>query len=225
MAGEPRAADLDLATVDHLLTTTRAVRRRLDLARPVPRGLVLECIQVAVQAPTGGNVQGWRWIVVDDPVTKSELARIYRKAYAPYIEAQRTLVDEVGRTDRSTAAVIESSVHLAEHLQEVPVLVVPCALDRLPPDASVAAAAAFYGSIVPAVWSFMLAARARGLGTAWTTLHLEHEAEAAKVLGIPPTVTQVALVPVAFYTGDTFTPASRKPAEDVTYWNAWKQRA
>ncbi|MBK9179140.1 MAG: nitroreductase family protein [Acidimicrobiales bacterium] len=216
---------MDVATADHLLTTTRAVRRRLDLTRPVPRPLVLECLRAAIQAPTGGNVQRWRWLVVDDPDLKAGLARVYRKAFEPYIEVQQRLVAEVGRTDRSTAAVIASALHLAEHLQDVPVLVIPCTLDRLPPDASVAAAASSYGSILPAVWSYMLAARARGLGTAWTTLHLEHEQEAAELLGIPPTVTQVALIPTAFTVGDTFKPATRRPVEEVTYWNGWPRRS
>ncbi len=218
------ASDIDVANADHLLTTTRAVRKRLDLTRPVPRALVLECLRAAIQAPTGGNVQRWRWLVVDDPDLKAGLARVYRKAFQPYIDVQQRLVEEVGRTDRSTAAVMASARHLAEHLQDVPVLVIPCALDRLPPDASVAAAASYYGSILPSVWSYMLAARARGLGTAWTTLHLEHEREAAELLGIPPTATQVALIPTAFTVGDTFRPATRRPVEEVTYWNTWQGR-
>ena len=211
----------DLGVTDALLTTTRAVRKRLDLTRPVPRQLVLDCIRVATQAPAGGNVQRWRWLVVDDPARKAALAELYRRAYAPYIEAQRTAVAEVGRV---VGGILASSDHLATILEQVPVHVVPCTLGR--PDASMPQGqlAGWYGSILPAVWSFMLAARSRGLGTAWTTLHLGYEAEAADILGIPATVSQVALVPVAFYTGDTFKPGDRRPVEEITYFNEWKAR-
>ena len=214
----------DRAAVDHLLTTTRAVRKRLDLTRPVPRSLVLECIEVATQAPAGGNVQRWRWLVVEDPTLKQGLAELYRRAYQPYIETQKEAVQQVGRTDSSTLNIIDSSTYLADHLEEVPVHVVPCVLDRLPAGTPQGMVAGFYGSILPAVWSFQLAARSRGLGSAWTTLHLGYEAEAAELLGIPPTVSQVALLPLAYYTGDDFKPGTRKPAADVTYWNTWKNK-
>ncbi len=209
----------DLSQTDLLLTTTRAVRKRLDLTRPVPRELILDCIRVATQAPAGGNVQKWRWVVVDDPDTKAGLAELYRRAYAPYIEMQRAAVAKVGRSD--AGAIIDSSDHLANVLQDVPVLVIPCGLDRPPTEP--AAAAGWFGSLLPAVWSFMLAARSRGLGTAWTTLHLAYEREAAELLGIPDTVTQLALVPTAYTIGDTFKPGARRPAEEITYWNGWKQ--
>jgi nitroreductase len=213
--------DIDVAEADHLLTTTRAVRKRLDLTRAVPHELVLECIRVAVQAPAGGNIQRWRWLVVDDPDTKAGLADLYRRAYAPYMEEQRAAVATSGRTDADR--IMSSSDHLTEHLQEVPTLVIPCFLGR--PDVTLPQGmlAGMYGSILPAVWSFMLAARARGLGTAWTTLHLGYEAEAGELLGIPDTVSQVALIPVAYYTGDTFKPGSRRPVEEITYLNRWKQ--
>jgi nitroreductase len=212
--------ELDPTTTDKLLTTTRAVRKRLDLSRAVPRDLVLDCIRVATQAPAGGNVQKWRWLVIDDPATKAGLAELYRRAYQPYIDQQRSAVAEVGRSD--AGAIMASSDHLAEVLDQVPVHVIPCALGR--PDASMSqgALSGWYGSLLPAVWSFMLAARSRGLGTAWTTLHLAYEAEAAELLGIPSTVSQLALVPLAFYTGDDFKPGTRRPAEEITYWNSWK---
>ena len=123
------------------------------------------------------------------------------------------------------SAVADSAVYLAEHLHEVPVHVVPCLLGRLPETSPTVEAAGFYGSILPGVWSFMLAARARGLGTAWTTLHLAYEEEAGELLGIPATVTQVALIPVAPTIGTDFKPAKRRPVEEITYWNAWKQTA
>ena len=216
------SAPFDLSQTDHLLTTTRAVRKRLDLTRDVPRELILECISIATQAPAGGNVQNWRWLVVDDPQIKAGLADLYRRAYEPYIASQRSLVQSVGRSDAS--AIMASSDHLAQILDRVPAMVIPCQLGR--PEATMRQGdlAGAYGSILPAVWSFMLAARSRGLGTAWTTLHLGFEAEAAELLGIPPNVSQVAMTPVAFYTGDDFKVASRLPADRVTYFNGWKQR-
>ena len=205
----------DGETTDRLLTTTRAVRKRLDLSRPVPRDVVLDCLRVAVQAPTGGNAQRWRWVVVDDPELRGELAALYRRMADPYLEGHRQNIGD--------NAVLSSSRYLAEHLHEVPVHVVPCVLDRMPASASNGELAGFYGSILPAVWSFMLALRSRGLGTVLTTLHLAYEREAGALLGIPETVTQVALLPVAYTIGDDFKPAARRPIEEITYWNGWKQ--
>jgi nitroreductase len=213
----------DLDQADKLLTTTRAVRKRLDLTRPVPHEVVLDCIRVATQAPTGGNVQRGRWIIVDDQELKDQIAVYYRRAYEPYIESQRASVQQVGRTDKSTMGILSSSDYLAEHLQEVPLFVIPCILDRVPANAKQGLMAGFYGSILPAVWSFQLALRARGLGSVWTTLHLEFEDEVGDLLGIPRTVSQVALMPVAYTIGDEFKPGTRRPAEEITYRNGWKQ--
>jgi nitroreductase len=215
------AAGFDLAETDRLLTTTRAVRKRLDLERPVERQVVLDCLRVATQAPSGGNTQPWRWLVVDDPEVRAGLADIYRTGYGPYIEMQKAAVVAAGGDENN--AILRSSDYLAEHLHEVPVHVIPCLLSRLPERPTTADTAGFYGSILPAVWSFMLALRSRGLGSAYTTLHLQHEREAAELLGVPDTVTMVALLPVAHVSGD-FRPADRKPIENVTYWNAWKRR-
>ena len=211
--------NFDIDQTDRLLTTTRAVRKRLDLTRAVPRELIIDCIRIATQAPAGGNVQRWRWIVVDDPTLKLGIAELYRRAYEPYMAAQREAVDLAGRAD-GIGAIMDSSDHLAAVIHEVPALVIPCNLGA--PAGSQGMVAGFYGSILPAVWSFMLAARTRGLGTAWTTLHLEYEAEARDLLGIPSTVTQVALTPVAYYTGDTFKPGARRAVEEITYFNGWK---
>lgn len=216
-------AGFDLAQTDRLLTTTRAVRRRLDLDRPVEREVVLDCLRIATQAPSGGNTQPWRWLVVDDPGVRAGLADLYRKGYGPYIEMQREAVRAAGGDDDSP--ILRSSDYLAEHLHEVPVHVIPCLLARLPERPSPADTAGFYGSILPAVWSFQLALRSRGLGSAFTTLHLHNEREASELLGIPDTVTMAALLPVAYATGGDFRPADRKPVEAVTYWNAWKRRA
>lgn len=215
-------APFDLDQTDRLLSTTRAVRKRLDLTRPVPRDVIVECIRLATQAPTGGNVQRGRWLVVEDPQLKAQIAEYYRRAYAPYIEIQRASVEKVGRTDPSTLGIMSSSDYLAEHLHEVPTFVIPCMLDRVPHDAKQGLMAGLYGSILPAVWSFQLALRSRGLGSVWTTLHLEYEEEVADLLGIPHTVSQVALMPVAYTVGTDFKPGTRRPAEEITYYDRWK---
>ncbi len=212
--------ELDLAQVDRLLTTTRAVRKRLDLSRAVPRELVLDCIRIATQAPAGGNYQKWRWVVVDDADKRQAIADAYLRAYQPYIDAQKAAVAERMPDDTTVTRIMSSSDYLAHHLGEVPVHVIPCALGSVADDEGTGAG--WWGSLLPAVWSFMLAARARGLGTAWTTLHLRYEREVGELLGITDTVTQLALVPTAYYTGDTFLPGDRRPAEEVTYWNTWK---
>jgi nitroreductase len=160
-------------------------------------------------------------LIVDDPDLKLGIADLYRRAYEPYMAAQRTAVVATGRRD--AAAIMSSSDHLAEVLHQVPVLVIPCMLGRPEQAVVQGSLAGWYGSILPAVWSFMLAARSRGLGTAWTTLHLGYEAEAAELLGIPSTVSQVALTPVAYYTGDDFKPGTRLPVEKIAYRNSWKQ--
>jgi nitroreductase len=220
--GMRAATGFDLDQTDRLLTTTRSVRKRLDLTRPVELDVVLDCLRIALQAPSGGNTQPWRWLVIDDPGIRARLAELYRRAHDPYIAAVRAAAEQAGRTDAQR--IIESSQHLSDHLHEVPLLVVPCLLQRMQERPTTFEAAGFFGSVVPAVWSFMLALRTRGLGSAYTTLHLGHEREAAEVLGIPETVTQVALVPVAYYTGDDFRPARRRAVSDVVYVNGWRRK-
>jgi nitroreductase len=207
----------DNTSIDKLLSTTRAVRKRLDLTRTVPREVVLECLRLAIYAPTGGNSQGWRWLVVDDPDARASIAALYRKRAEPYLDGYRQAAP-----DRPNA-VLDSSDYLTAHLHEVPVFVIPCLLGRLPEQPSNEEGAGFYGSILPAVWSFQLALRSRGLGSVFTTLHLAYEREAGEILGIPETVTQAALIPVAYTIGDDFKPAKRRSIEEITYWNGWKQ--
>lgn len=208
---------------DELLTTTRTVRKRLDLSRPVPLSLIRECLTIAVQAPTGSNRQGWHWVVVTDPRTRAAVGAIYRRAVADYLDSDASaaalFADDPGRA--STQRRIGDSVaHLGEHMGEAPVLVVPC-LELSSPTLPAGSQAGLWGSLLPAVWSYMLAARARGLGTAWTTLHLRHEEEVAGLLGLPPNVRQGALVPTAYYTGDSFRPAPRLPLDDVLHVERW----
>jgi len=199
---------------DWLLSTTRTVRKRLDLDRPVPSEVITECLRLAVQAPTGSNVQGWRWMVVTDPAKRAGLAELYRSGGSAYVKARA----EQPVPDAQTARVRDSSGYLLEVIDRVPVLVVPCIQGRL---RSVQNAAAFYGSILPAAWSFALALRSRGLGSAWTTFHLAHEREAAELLGIPDDVTQAAMLPVAYTIGTEFRPAARPPVQEITYWDTW----
>ena len=196
---------------DELLTTTRAVRRRLDLRRPVDPALIEECIRIGLQAPNASNLQEWGFVVVTDRERRFELAELYRRAAAGHYNRPEAAGDRRLRSGR----------HLAEHLHEVPALVVPCIQGRTG-GADVYEQASQWGSIIPATWSFMLAARARGLGTAWTTWHLQYEGEAARILGIPyDEVMQAALIPVAHAIGADFKPTKRKPVEDVVRWNQW----
>jgi len=214
---------MDLETVDHLLTTTRSVRKRLDLRRPVDPAVVERCIEIALQAPTGSNSQGWHFVVVTDAEKRAKIAALYRRAWELYRNSPNPIRPELPADDPRTQQlprIIDSASYLAEHLHEVPVHVVACVDGRVE-NAGPLAQASMYGSILPAVWSLMLALRSRGLASAWTTLHIMYEREAAEVLGLPETVTQAALLPVAHYTGTDFKPAKRLPARDLVYWNRW----
>jgi nitroreductase len=206
---------MDIATVDELLSTTRSVRKRLDLNRPVGRAVILECIQLAMQAPTGSNAQDWRWLVITDAGKRAAIADIYASIGAEYLAYAAN-----NTSDPQTRRVYSSAMSLTETLAQVPVHVIPC-LDRRFDGANLLLAATAWASIIPAGWSFLLALRSRGLGSVWTTMHLAKEEEVAEVLGIPPTVTQAALFPVAYTIGTDFRPASRPPAETVTYWDTW----
>jgi nitroreductase len=212
-------------TADEVLTTTRAIRRKLDLERPVDPALIRECLEVALQAPTGGNNQDWHFVVVTDPETRRRLGEVFRQGAATYAQLpKRTKPPRRSLTDDEKAArgrVMTSAGYLFEHLQDVPVLVVAC-IDGRFDGAPLVEQATVFGSIYPAVWSFMLAARARGLGTAWTTVHTAAEAEAAEILGVPyDEVTQVALIPVAHTIGDPFKPAVRRSVDEVAHFEHW----
>jgi len=211
--------NFDLKMTDELLATTRSVRKRLDLQRPVPRSIIEDCLELAVQAPTGSNSQTWRWLVVDDAGKRQALAGLYRRAADAYLTAAGEAAEQHG--DQQTQRVFRSALYLAEHLHEVPVHVIPCVEGRPRQDVPSAMLAGLYGSIFPAVWSFQLALRARGLGSVLTTLHLLHEQEAAAILGLPENVMQVALLPVAYTRGTDFKRAERPPVSTITHWNGW----
>lgn len=204
----------DISTTDRLLSTTRSVRKRLDLERPVAPEVVTDCLRLAIQAPTAINSQSWRWLVVTDPGRRARIAELYNDTARAHLEAA-----VAAAPDAKTRRVYESSLHLCDVLDRVPVHVLPCIEGRLQDKPN---PAAFYGSVLPAAWSFMLALRSRGLGSAWTTGHLYKEQEVAEVLDIPfDEVTQVGLIPVAYTIGTDFKPGTRVPVERVTYWDSW----
>ncbi|EIV95311.1 nitroreductase family protein [Frankia sp. QA3] len=211
---------LDL-TPDEVLTTTRSVRRRLDLDRPVEPEVVEECLRIALQAPSGSNQQGWHWIVVTDPELRAGIAEYYRRASTAYLDAGGPARDSFeGERLAVQQRVTDSARYLAENLHRVPVHVIGC----LEGDATQVPAqlqAGFWGSLLPAAWSFMLALRARGLGSAWTSLHLRYADEVAKLLGIPPNVSQGVLLPVAYTIGTDFRPAPREPLASVLHHDRW----
>ena len=212
------SAPFDLSVTDALLSTTRAVRKRLDLDREVPRDVILECIGLSQQAPTGSNSQTWRWLVVTDPDKRKTIADVYKEGGTTYLEQARANLSE---GDAQTQRVYDSAFWLMDHMHEVPALVIPCVVGRLPDGAPNIMAASVYGSIFPAVWSFQLALRSRGLGSTLTTLHLFKEDAVAKLLGIPEGVAQVALLPVAYTKGTDFKVAARPDPRDITSFDTW----
>lgn len=211
-------APFDLDQTDGLLSTTRAVRRRLDLSRPVERDVLLDCLRLAQQAPTASNGQTWSFVVVTDAERRRALGALYRELAEAALPFGRR---QIAPDDRQTARVYDSAEWLAEHLGDVPVHVIPCVRGGIDPGAAPGALAALYGSIFPAVWSFQLALRSRGLGSTLTTLHLFRADEVAALLGIPDDVVQVALLPVAYTRGTAFRPATRPPVETVVHWDGW----
>jgi nitroreductase len=209
---------------DQLLSTTRAVRKRLDLERPVDPALVRECIELASQAPTGSNAQGWHFVVVTDPDKRATLAEYYREGFQLFYGDRDAALAGMPQDDAGYLAtqrrVVDSAAYLAEHMDRVPVHVIPCVEGRFE-SGPVMLQAAIWGSLLPAAWSFCLAARARGLGTCWTTLHLIKEREAAELLGLPDHIAQGALIPVAHTIGTDFKPAPRRDLDRVIHLDSW----
>jgi nitroreductase len=217
-------------SVAELLTTTRAVRKRLNLEKSVEPEIIEECIETALQAPTGGNAQSWQFVVVYDAAIRAALADLYKQAWARYRESPGSVFDMADTESQGARRdqlhrVAKSADYLAANLEKVPVHVIPCVpgrVERLSGSYASVGLASIYGSILPATWSFMLAARARGLGTCWTTAHLMHEQEAAEILGIPfDKFTQVALIPTAYSVGNTFKVSLRKSIDDVMHVDKW----
>lgn len=213
---------IDRVATDKLLTTTRSVRKRLDLTREVEPKVIQDCIDIAMQAPTGTNAQNWAFVVITDPAKKKFIADAYRNGgemmagsgYPPPLEPGDP-------REHVMPKVMESAGYLGEILEQVPVFVIACVRGRVESVPMVIAQASTYGSILPAAWSFMLALRSRGLGTAWTTIHLFQEQAISELLGIPDDWTQTVLFPVAYYTGDDFKPAHRLPSDTMTHWDSW----
>ncbi len=216
-------------TNDELLSTTRAVRKRLDFEKPVPMDLIKECMELAVQAPSGSNSQGWQFMFITDPEKREKIGDFYRQAFSIYRDMPMAIHklhsdSEDNNLVESQNRSASSADYLGENMGRAPVLMIPCIAGRTDNEAgnNVLAQSATWGSIIPAAWNFMLAARARGLGTAWTTLHLMHEKEIAEILGIPyEEYTQVALIPIAFTKGTNFKPAYRPPVEEVMHVDEW----
>jgi len=219
--------------VDEVLRTTRSVRRRLDLDRAVEPEVLDDCLDLALQAPTGGNSQDWRFLVVRDPAVRAEVARWYERAYDEHVAAPLArgrddpeVRGRLGGEDTPEAAarmqrVLSGAEHLARNLHRVPAIVLACATRPHPEQGAGGTVSAVYGSIYPAVWSFQLALRSRGLGSIITTLHLHHAEEIAALLGIPEGVTQVCLLPVAYTVGTDFRPAERQPTSEVVFEDRW----
>ena len=225
-----RVDEIDRASVDHVLTTTRAVRQRLDLEREVPLQTVQECLEIALQAPTGFNLQHWRWLVITDPDTRAQLGDIVRRIELPFLDMMES---DISADDHSAWRVARSSRYLAENIGQAPVHVIPCTTSGVQQQSEMfgslgyetdlinMAASAIYGGIWPAAWSFMLALRSRGLGSSLTMIHLGAEPEVAELLGIPEDVSQCGLIPIAWFTGDEFKPGNRLPLQDVAYYEQW----
>jgi nitroreductase len=225
---------IDLSA-DQVLTTTRSVRKRLDLGRKVPRGVIAECLDIAFQAPNGSNLNSWEWVVIDDPAVMKNVAAIYDSAMADFIQSPqgqdyqaeavaKLAADTTGRLGEDMAKMSESVDHLRRHMSEMPAAVVPVFLGR-PERMNLFNQASRWGSVLPAVWSLFLALRARGLGSAWTTVHILREREMAELLGIPyDRYTQVGLFPIAYTIGTDFKRAWRKPVAEVVSWNRFGAR-
>jgi nitroreductase len=202
-------------TPDELLSTTRAVRKRLDLTRPVEREVLQECLGLAQQAPTASYSQNWHFVVVTDAEKRAQLGELWREVAFPYLQRGG------GPREGQLARIGDAVVHLADHIHEVPVHVIPCIEGRTDGKPGPVQSSR-WSTICPAAWSFMLAARSRGLGTCWTSFHLFHEREAAEILGLPyDEIMQAALIPVAYTIGTEFRPAPRKPLDTMVHWDRW----
>lgn len=212
-------------SADEVLTTTRAVRKRLDFDKPVEMDVLRECLDIALQAPTGSNAQGWQFVIVTDPDKRAAIADYYLKAFEDYEEGPhqptKQHLDDPSMAS-TQARVLSSARYLADNMARVPAMLIPCLAGRPDiPGLPQGIMASMYGSILPAVWNFMLAARERGIGTCWTTLHLTYEKEIAELLGIPDEFAQVALIPIAYTKGTDFKQGPRKDTDSFLHVDGW----
>ncbi len=222
MPGKLPVMKLNL-TADEVLTTTRSVRKRLDFDKPVDRATVEECLEIAMQAPTGSNRQGWHWVVIEDPDLRKAVTDVYRRNFDEYRSMPGAEYKEGDSRGERQEKVRDSAGYLSDNFHRAPMLLIPCLWGRLD-NASVVEGAGAWGSLLPAVWSFMLALRERGLGSAWTTIHLmnDGEREVAELVGIPyDKVSQGGLFPIAYTIGTDFKPATREPLSRVLHWDRW----
>jgi nitroreductase len=211
---------------DALLSTTRAVRKRLDFGRPVGDDVIRECVQLAMQSPSGSNNMTMQFVIVRDPARRQALGDLYRLCYSMYKQMDGIYIGSIDKGDAELNAQqqrsADSADHLGEHMGDAPVLVVPCSVGGRADAVPAMVSASIMGNVMPAMWSFMLAARARGLGTCWTSLHLMMEQQAAEILGIPfDSVQQICLSPLAYTVGTTFKPARRPDADSIIHWDQW----
>ncbi len=210
-------------SADEVLTTTRSVRKRLDFDRPVDRSVVEECLEIALQAPTGSNRQGWHWVVIEDRELRAAVCAVYRRNFQDYLAMPGAEYAPGDSRAERQDLVRDSASYLAEHFHRAPLLLIPCLWGKVDGTHGTSTAGA-WGSLLPAVWSFMLALRERGLGSAWTTIHLmnDGEREVAELVGIPfEKVSQAGLFPIAYTLGTEFQAAKREPLETVLHWGRW----
>ena len=203
MAGK----DLDLASVDLVLGTTRSVRRNLDFEREIDPAVIMDCIDIATQAPTGIPGQNWRFVLVTDAQQKSRLAKLYEATLYEFVKEREVPLKDTQRA-------------LVARMHEMPLLICVCAMGQTP-GSNPAEQVAFYGSILPAAWSLMLALRARGLGSTWTTLLSARQNEVREILQMPADSVLTVMLPVAYMKGARLSKAERLPASQVSYWNRW----
>lgn len=203
------------AIVDHALMTTRGVRQRLDFDRDVDDQIILDCIDVAEQAPTGGNNGSRRWMIIRDQDTKDRMAELYLSAGVDWvIETAKRLEGSGHQNER----LMTGARHLGENIARTPALVMPTILGRH--DGS--GRPGLFDSVIQSAWSFMVALRARGLGTVWTTMYLNEAPAVAELLDLPEHVTQICLFPVAYTIGTDFKPTSRRyPAREIAYFDRY----
>ena len=211
-------------SVDEVLTTTRAVRKRLDVSRPVPRALIEECLELALQAPNGSNRNGWRWVIVDEPVLVEKLAAEYRAAMGLLNSGAIPTPNPLNSGIPGEEKILQSAYALVEKLPKIPAFVIPLMPGR-PDGKSLVEQASMWGSIVQAMWSFMLALRERGLGSIWATVATRREKEIAELLDIPhERYAQIGMFPVAYTIGTDFKRAWRKPVREVLDYNRFVER-